>query len=160
LFDRTFHALRLAPHVQVLQGYSTASMTRAEQAPTCGQGLAENSALPARISELLATLAQVLETHRRALDLEDENSRHEDEVYRELAEQFRGVAAALRSTAERMASHAGLPMGRHRLEEVASPRMRGMFLKFLSLEQELQALLQKRFERDSALLLQMVGAGR
>jgi hypothetical protein len=78
--------------VQVLQGYSTASMTRAEQTPTCGQGLAENSALPARISELLATLAHVLETHRKAHDLEDEDSRHEDEVYRELAEQFRGIA--------------------------------------------------------------------
>ena len=135
-------------------------MTRAEQTPTCGEGLAENSALPERLSELIATLAQVLEAHRRALDLEDENSRREDEAYRELAAQLREVAAALCSTAERMAGLAGLPMGRHRLEEVASPRMRGMFLKFLSLEQELQALLQKRFERDSALLLQMVGAGR
>lgn len=135
-------------------------MTRPERTPTCGEGLAENSALPARISELIATLAQVLEAHRRALDLEDENSRREDEAYRELAEQFRGVATALRSTAERMAGHAGLAMGRHRMEEVASPKVRGLYLKFVSLEQELQALLQKRFERDSALLLQMVGAGR
>ena len=135
-------------------------MTRIEQPPTCGAGLAENSALPAAISELIATLGQVLEAHRRALDLEDEDSRREDEAYRELVEQFRGVAAALRATAERMAGHSGLAMGRHRQEEMASPRVRGLYLKFVSLEQELQALLQKRFERDSALLLQMVGAGR
>ena len=135
-------------------------MTRAEQTPTCGEGLAENSALPERLSELIATLAQVLEAHRRALDLEDENSRREDEAYRELAAQLREVAAALCSTAERMAGLAGLPMGRHRLEEMASPRMRGLFLKFVSLEQDLQVLLQKRFDRDSARLLQMVGAER
>ena len=135
-------------------------MTRAEQTPTCGEGLAENSALPARLSELIGTLAEVLEAHRRTLDLQDENSRREDEAWRELAEQFRGVAAALRSGAESMAGHSGLPMGRHRMDEMASPRMRGLFLKFVSLEQELQALLQKRFERDCALLLGMVGAGR
>ena len=135
-------------------------MTRAEQTATCGEGLAENSALPARISELIAALAEVLDAHRRALDLQDENSRREDAAWRELAEQFRGAAAALCSSAERMAEHSGLPMGRHRMEEMASPRMRGMFLKFVSLEQELQALLQKRFERDCALLLGMVGAGR
>ena len=54
----------------------------AEEAQTCGKGLAENSALPQKPSELIAALAGVLERHTKALDLTDENSRKEHESLR------------------------------------------------------------------------------
>ena len=37
--------------------------------PTCGQGLAEHSVLPAKVGELIASLAEILEFHTKALDL-------------------------------------------------------------------------------------------
>ena len=41
---------------------------------TCGKGLAERSALPARLSALAAAIADVLERHQRTLDLTHDNA--------------------------------------------------------------------------------------
>lgn len=42
-------------------------MAMSEEATTCGQGLAEHAALPARLSDLTAAMADVLENHMRSL---------------------------------------------------------------------------------------------
>jgi hypothetical protein len=47
---------------------------------TCGEGLAQRSALPARMSALTAAMAEVLETHQQTLDLTDDNARAEHRV--------------------------------------------------------------------------------
>ena len=39
--------------------------------PTCGQGLSENSVLPAKLAHVIAALADVLQTHMEALDPSD-----------------------------------------------------------------------------------------
>ena len=39
--------------------------------PTCGEGLAANAVLPAKLAELMAAQAEVLKRHTRALDLTD-----------------------------------------------------------------------------------------
>ena len=62
---------------------------------TCGKGLAENSALPEELSELIEALAGVLEAHMKALDLTDENSRKEQEAYALLVRKHREAAAHL-----------------------------------------------------------------
>ena len=41
---------------------------------TCGEGLAQRSVLPVRVSALTAAMAEVLETHQQALDLTDDNA--------------------------------------------------------------------------------------
>jgi hypothetical protein len=48
-----------------------------EEEPTCGKGLAEQSVLPAKLGQLMASLADNLEVHLKALDLTDENARQE-----------------------------------------------------------------------------------
>ena len=48
---------------------------------TCGKGLAERSALPARLSALAAAIADVLERHQQTLDLADDNARAEHTAY-------------------------------------------------------------------------------
>jgi hypothetical protein len=48
-----------------------------EEEPTCGKGLAEQSVLPAKLGQLMASLAENLEVHLKALDLTDENARQE-----------------------------------------------------------------------------------
>jgi hypothetical protein len=126
-----------------------------ENPTTCGQGLAENSVLPAKLGELTASVAEILEVHMKALDLTDESSRKEYDAYLGLVEEHRRTASALQATARRMAGYRDLPMGRHDPEAMSSPEALEAFEKFVKLEQELLALLQKRLEGDRKMLGEM-----
>jgi hypothetical protein len=48
---------------------------------TCGQGVAERAALPARLSALAAVVADNLHRHQQTLDLGDDNARREHQAY-------------------------------------------------------------------------------
>jgi hypothetical protein len=128
-----------------------------ETQATCGKGLAEHSTIPAKLGEWTAAVAENLELHTGALDLTDENSRKERDAYMELAKQHRQIAAQLTTTARQMAAYRDLPMGRHDPKAMASPKLRDAFEKFVRLEQDLLALLQKRVERDRGMLAAMGG---
>jgi hypothetical protein len=132
-----------------------------ENQPTCGKGLAEHSVLPAKMGELTASVAENLELHMTALDVSDENSKRERDAYLELVKEHRKLASQLRATAERMADYRDLPMGRHDFGAMSAPRFREAFERFVTLEQELLALLQKKVEQDRKMLIQMgrVGGG-
>ena len=80
---------------------------------TCGRGLAERSALPARVSALTAAMAEVLETHRQTLDLTDDNAGAEHIAYQQLADDYRRLTSQLRATADHMLGYRDLPMARH-----------------------------------------------
>jgi hypothetical protein len=120
--------------------------------PTCGQGLAAHSALPAKLAELMAAVADVLENHTTALDLEDENARREQDVYRKLIAQHRQTAAELRSTAGDMASQRDLPMARHDPGVMSSPAALDALGKLVAVEEALLDLLQERVEQHRELL--------
>ena len=124
---------------------------------TCGKGLAEHSVLPAKLGEWTATMAENLERHTEALDLSDENSRREREAYLDLAKGYRQIATQLQTIARQMAGYRDLPMGRHDPKAMASPKLRDAFEKFVSLEQDLLTLLQKRVEQDRTMLMAMGG---
>jgi hypothetical protein len=111
------------------------------------------------VGELIASLAENLELHMKALDLTDENSQKEHDAYVELAREYRKIATPLHATAKRMAGYRDLPMGRHDQEAMSSLKVREAFEKFVTLEQELLALLQKREEEDRRMLVEMTGAG-
>jgi hypothetical protein len=68
---------------------------------TCGEGLAQRSALPARVSALTAAMPEVLETHEQTLDLTDDNARAEHIAYQQPADDYRRVTSQLRATADR-----------------------------------------------------------
>jgi transposase len=125
---------------------------------TCGQGLAENSELPAKLGDLTESMAEILEIHMGALDLEDNDSRREHEAYRELVKDHRRIAAALLETARRMAGYRDLPMGRHHTTVMSSRRAVEASEKFVKLEEELLSMLQKRLEADRRMLSEMRGA--
>src|SRR5437016_9036967 len=99
---------------------------------TCGKGLAEHSALPAKLGEWTAAMAENLERHTEALDLSDENSRRERDAYLELAEAYGQIATRLQATARQMAGYRDLPMGRHDPKAMASPKLRDAFERFVS----------------------------
>jgi hypothetical protein len=130
-----------------------------EDEPTCGKGLAEHSALPAKLGELTAAVAEILEVHTGALDLSDENSRKERDAYLELAKQHRQAAAQLQTTAKQMAGYRDLPIGKHDPKAMSGPKPLAAFEELVRLEQELLALLQKRVEQDRQMLVEMGGAG-
>jgi len=128
--------------------------------PTCGKGLAEHSALPAKLADLEDALAENLELHQKTLDLSDENSRKELDAYVRLAGQHRSIASQLRATAGEMAGYHNLPMGRHDERALADPRLIRAFAKFLRAEQELQTQLQRAVERDQQMLAAFSGQER
>jgi hypothetical protein len=130
-----------------------------ETPQTCGQGLAENSVLPAKLGELIDSMAEILEIHMEALDLQDNDSRREHEAYRELVSDHRRNAAKLGETARRMASYRDMPMGRHDMSVMSSPRAVEAFEKFVKLEEELLSMLQKRLEADRKMVAEMRGTG-
>lgn len=127
--------------------------------PTCGKGLAEHSALPAKLAELEDALAENLEAHQMTLDLSDGNSRKELDAYVTLAREHRAIAAQLRQTAEHMAGYRDLPMGRHDERAFADPKHFDAFERFVRAEEELLAQLQAAVERDRRMLAGFAGQG-
>lgn len=126
-----------------------------DEQQTCGKGLAENSALPAKLGELISAMAENLEAHRKALDLTDQNSRAEYEAYEKLLKELRQIAAQLSVTASEMAGYHDLPMGRHDEQAMTHPRVREAFENFVRHKQELLELLEQTEERDHKLLRAM-----
>jgi hypothetical protein len=126
---------------------------------TCGQGLAENSTIPAQLGALTASMAEVLEAHLEALDLQDENARQEHAAYLKLALEQRRVAGELRAIAEEMAGYRDLPMGRHDPHAVSSPKAFRAFESFVTVEHQLLELLHARVEQDRSMLGEMRRAG-
>jgi hypothetical protein len=123
--------------------------------PTCGEGLAENAALPAKLGELSTSVAGILEAHMSALDLTDERSKREYEAYRILADDHRRAGLQLKAIGEQMAGYRDLPMGRHDTRAMASSAVAESFRRFVELELELLALLQGRAEQDRQMLAAM-----
>ena len=130
-----------------------------DEAPTCGKGLAEHSALPAKLGELIAALGQNLEVHQGTLDLSDDRSRREHDAYVKLAHEHRTISAQLRETARHMAGYRDLPMGRHDERALADPKALEAFATFVRAERELLALLHAAVERDEAMLAAFGGNG-
>ena len=129
------------------------------EGPTCGQGLAANSSLPAKLGELTAAVAGILEVHTGALDPADERARREREVYLRLVERHRRTAAELAATGRDMAAQRDLPMGAHDMRVMSSPQAVAAFERVVEAERELLALLQERLHADEQMLAGMRQGG-
>src|SRR4029450_5748297 len=89
---------------------------------TCGQGLAENSVLPAQLAEGTEAMADNLQVHMQALGLDDPAARREHAVYLRLVEEQRQAGGRLRAVAGEMAAARDLPMGRPDTETMRPAR--------------------------------------
>jgi hypothetical protein len=123
-----------------------------DEQQTCGRGLAENAALPAKLGELTRALGAILEAHVPSLDPTDEPSRKEREVYRRLVDELEHVGAQLGGIARRMDQARDLPMGRHDQAAMGSPAVGQSFRRFVEIEQELRTMLERRLEHDRQML--------
>ena len=125
---------------------------------TCGQGMAENSVLPAQLAEVTEAMADNLQVHMQALELDDPAARQEHAVYLRLVEEQRQAAGRLRAVAGEMAAARDLPMGRHDAQTMTSPEVTHAFQHLVRAKQELLALLQRTAAQDRRMLAAMGGA--
>ena len=125
---------------------------------TCGQGIAENSGLPAKLAELIAAIGAVLEHHTKALDPADPESRPEFDAYIDLMQQHREVSDQLSRLAERMAGYNDLPMARHDVAELGNSKAIAVFSALIRQEDILVALLQQRLNSHRSMLKTMTEA--
>ena len=119
---------------------------------TCGKGLAERSALPARLGALAAAIADVLERHQQTLDLSDDNARAEHTAYQLLASDYRNLTSQLRVTADRMVGYRDLPMARHHANAMVAPDIREAVANLVERERDVAAILETWIEEDQAML--------
>ena len=119
---------------------------------TCGQGLAERSALPAKLGALSAAMADNLDEHQRTLDLTDNNARAEHAAYAAVASALRDAATQLQGIADRMAGYRELPMARHDEGATRSPEIRDAFARFIEREHDLFAFLNTWIRQERAML--------
>jgi hypothetical protein len=120
---------------------------------TCGKGLAERSAFPARVGALTAAMAEVLDTHQQTLDFTDDNAREELTAYQQLANDYRRLTSQLHATADRMLGYRDLPMARHHAHAMVAPEIRETLANLVERERELAALLKTWIEEDQAMLV-------
>jgi len=125
-----------------------------DTAPSCGVGVAQHAAIPAKIGVMFEGLAETLELHRKMLRLGDPNTRKEDEVYRELATSWREIAIRVEKTAALMTAQRELPMGAHDETAWGADHLRA-FEKFVSAQSRVLALLQVAADRDEKTLATM-----
>ena len=125
-----------------------------DEAPTCGIGVAQHAAIPAKIGVMFQHLAETLELHRRMLVLDDTNARKEYDVYRALAASWRQIAEQVEKAAAHMAAQRELPMGAH--DETAwGEEHLNAFDKFVKAQKQVLALLRVAAERDEKMLASM-----
>jgi hypothetical protein len=124
---------------------------------SCGPGLAHNAALPQKLGDLMAAMAEILELHRHALNLTDAGARHEHEAYTMLVGQQRTIAAELVAIARAMTGYRDLPPAKHDEKVLSAPSFTAAFERFVTLKQELRALLEQEAESDRQMLEAMRG---
>ncbi|HZA85237.1 MAG TPA: hypothetical protein VFC13_27815 [Actinomycetes bacterium] len=122
---------------------------------TCGWGLAEHAALPAKLAEVTEATADNLQLHMAALQLDDPAARMEHGLYLRLVEEQRQAAARLRLVGEEMAGARDLPMGAHDEQALASPAVAEAFRRFVRVRQELVGVLQAQLDQDQRLLAEL-----
>lgn len=124
---------------------------------TCGEGLAEHSAIPRLLAELVDALADNLERHMPALDLTDDGGRAEHAAYERLASRHRQIAADLQAAADDMAGQRELPMGPHDMDVIAAPAVAEAFARFVAAKRALAAHLERELAADERMLRELRG---
>lgn len=127
------------------------------EAPTCGQGLADNAALPAGLARVAEAMAGMLERHMTALDPADPDAAAEHAVYGEVAAAHRRAAGELRAAAGRMGAQRDLPMGAHDMAAIMHPETGQAFQALVDAKRELLTLLRDSAAEDEAMLDEMRG---
>ena len=119
---------------------------------TCGQGLAQHAAVPARIADFLASLAENLNAHVPTIDISDASGRAESDAYVYLTTEYRMIAARLDAIAKQMSTYRDLAAAEHDPQALSDPMILELFDSFVTIENELAELLRESADRDTEAL--------
>lgn len=125
---------------------------------TCGKGLAQHAAVPAKMAEDLNALAQNLDAHIPAIDAGDQSGQAERDAYVELATVYRSIAEQLADVASRTRSYGDLPAAGHHADVLADVKLLKAFEEFVTVEADLARLIRASTEQDQELLRQFQDA--
>ena len=120
---------------------------------TCGQGLAQNAALPAALAAVVRAMADVLEAHMGAIVRSDPAGEREHAAYARLEAAQREAAERLGALAADMEAQRDLPMAEHDMAAMAAQGE--PFARLVAAERELAELLERRAAAHRELLAQM-----
>lgn len=122
---------------------------------TCGKGLAERAALPAKLADIATAMSRIMELHQRGLVMTDAASQPEADAYANLETDFRAAADQLRALGDRMAGYRDLPMAKHDMAALSTRQNIDAFAQFVRVERELLDYVKEALARDEAMLAQM-----
>lgn len=125
--------------------------------PTCGEGLAANAAVPAKMAQFLDSLADTLDSHIEALVPGDDNAAVERRAYVSLVQQYRDAASRLAAAAREMAGYRDLPMGAHDEQVLSSADALKPYREYVQAKGELLSLLTDSYAIDQSMLQEDLG---
>lgn len=126
--------------------------------PTCGEGLAANAAVPAKMAQFLDSLADTLDSHIEALVPGDDKAALERRAYMSLVQQYRDASSRLAAAAREMAGYKVLPMGAHDEQVLTRADALEPFRNYVQTKRELLDLLTDSYAIDQR-MLQEAGSG-
>jgi hypothetical protein len=118
-------------------------MTTTDEPQTCGKGLAQHAAVPAKIASLLEALAENLALHIPTLVGDDPATRGERDAYTSLSAAYRDISSRLAATAVKMAGYRDLPMAAHDPQKLEDPALQDAYARYGELGRELRGLLDR-----------------
>jgi hypothetical protein len=111
--------------------------------PTCGQMVASNAAIPAKLAEGATSVAEMWEAHA-ALMGKDKDAQAEAKGLRAIAKTHRQIAASLIKASEEMKKAASWPAVPHDMDKMmADPKLTEAGKKVLEIHKEIIAVMQK-----------------
>lgn len=113
------------------------------KAESCGQMIAGNADIPAKLSEGATSVAEMLDAHA-ALMGKDKNAQSEAKGMRALAKTHRQIATSLMKASDEMKKAASWPVAEHDMAKMQSdPKLKEATQKVISVHKEIIARLQK-----------------
>jgi hypothetical protein len=124
-----------------------------DEPQTCGQGLAANAVLPARMAGLLGALAGVLAKHVLALDERNPDALAERAAYEALVHAHQDITQRLEALARQMESYRDLPLAPHDEDVMHDPTLQAAaFQRYVAELRTLAELLNTMVTENEALL--------
>ena len=121
--------------------------------PTCGEGLAANAILPAKLAELMIAQAEVLKRHTSTRSDRRDCAKRTRRLHKVGARPPRRGRRTRRPCRRDGSGYRNLPMGRHDVRVMTDPKgQMEAFGRFVTVERDLLALLQSQLEADGELL--------
>lgn len=112
---------------------------------TCGQMVADNAGMPAKIADLMNAYADEADAHAAFMAAgKDKNAMAEIDGTKKLAVQYRETAASLTRTADAMKAAAGWPAAAHDMKKMAADaKLKAASDRTMQLQKEFGEMIAK-----------------